>query len=263
MPNHGHELLTVSPPRLERSAFARLDRGLAAPHAPYARDWLLGRFGEGLEIRLLRGDPEGLVLFQPGKLAWRPILGAERAVVVQDLRVATAPQRPAAALALWQAVEEFARYFGYHLLVALIGQGPGLIAPEHGPGQGWLICDDGPEGVRLVGRVLQGPVSLPRLPQDWEARAQAMGPGLVILTSGESVTLEARAEAMVAAIAGRGVSIRHLRFSDAADLRARAIRPGAAYAITCDGRYLGGPELTVEDLFRAAVGGLMGCQCPS
>lgn len=255
MPNHSHDMLTVSPPRLDRTAFARLDRALPAPHAPYEREWVLGRFKEGLQIRLLRRPLEGLVLFQPGKLAWRPILGAERAIVIHDLRVATGPQSRVAALRLWQAVEEFAQYFGYHLVVALIGRGPGLIAPEHGPGRGWMTCDFGPGGARLLGRVLQGPVSLPRLPGDWAARAQAMGPGLVIQTSGESAALDARAQAIVAALAVRNVAARHLRVKDAADLRAHAITPGAAYAISCDGRYLGGAELGPADLLYGTRAG--------
>ena len=263
MPNLGHDMLTVSPPRLDRTAFARLDAAFPAPHAPFARDWLLGRFKEGLQIRLLRRPLEGLVLFQPGKLAWRPILGAAQAIVVQDLRVASGPQSREAALRLWQAVEDFAQYFGYHLVVALIGEGPGLIAPGHGPGRGWMTCDFGPGGARLLGRVLQGPVAMPRLPGDWAARAQALGSGLVIQTSGESAGLDARAQAMVAELAPRGVAIRHLRAKDGADLRARAITPGAAYAISCDGRLLGGAELGPDDLLRAALASTARAQSPS
>lgn len=260
MPDYGHDMLTVSPPRLDRTAFGRLDAGLWAPHAPFARDWLLDRFREGLQIRLLSRPAEGMVLFQPGKLAWRPIDGVARGVVVHDLRVAYGPQARLAGLWLWQAVEEFARYFGFQMVVAVIGQGPGLIAPAHAPGRGWLTCDHGPDGARLVGRILQGPVALPRLPRDWAARAHALGPGLVIQTSGESASLEAHAQAMVAALAPRGVAIRHQRARDAAHLRATALTPGAVYAVSCDGRHLGGPELGADDLLRAA---LTGIQSPS
>lgn len=70
MPNHGQDMVTVCPPRLDRTAFGQLDQALIAPHAPYARDWLLARFQEGLQIRLLRPPMQGLVVFQPGKLAW-------------------------------------------------------------------------------------------------------------------------------------------------------------------------------------------------
>jgi hypothetical protein len=103
-------------------------------------------------------------------------------------------------------------------------------------------------------RSLQGPVAIPRLPRDWDARAAALGPGLVIVTSGESARLEARAASMLAQLEPRGVAIRHLRPRDAAHLRACALTPGAAYAVSRNGRYLGGAELDADDLLRAALG---------
>ncbi|MEY3005196.1 MAG: hypothetical protein RLZZ491_2372 [Pseudomonadota bacterium] len=264
MPNHGQDMVTVCPPRLDRTAFGQLDQALIAPHAPYARDWLLARFQEGLQIRLLRPPMQGLVVFQPGKLAWRPILGVDTAIVVQDLRVADGPGRREAAARLWQAVADFAHYFGYRMVVALIGPGPGVIAPAHAPGRGWLRCALGPQDVQLVARVVQGPVSLPALPQDWAARAARLGPGLVIQTSGESAPLEARARGMVSALAPRGLAIRHVTAANGAAVRATAVAPGAAYAVSCDGRYLGGPELEVDDLLRAALGQVgVGVQSPA
>ena len=80
------DTVTVSPPTFDRTAFARTDAALTAPHAPFDRDWLMARFAEGLEIRMLKPPCEGLVMFQPGRLAWRPIEGAENAVVIHDLR---------------------------------------------------------------------------------------------------------------------------------------------------------------------------------
>ena len=263
MTDHGQDMLTVSPPRLDRTEFVQIDGMLAAPHAPLARDWVLGRFGEGLQIRMLRRRLAGLVLFLPGKLAWRPIIGIGQAIMVHDLRAADGARTREATGRLWREVEDFARYFGYKMVVALIGAGPGLIAPAHAPGRGWMICGHGPGGVRLVVRVLHGPVSLPSLPGDWAARARRLGPGLVIQTSGESAVLEARARALVAALGPRGVAIRHQRAADAADLRATAITPGAAYAVACDGRYLGGPDLGAADLLRAALCGADAAQCPA
>lgn len=254
MLNHGQDMLTVSPPRLDRTAFGRLDTALPAGQAPYDRDWLMARFQEGLQIRLLRAPVEGMVVFQPGKLSWRPILGAERAIVVHDLRVAEGPQSRAAVTRLWEAVEIFAQYFGFPLVVAVIGAEAGLIAPAHGPGRGWHVCDATPCGARLVMKSLHGPVAMPRLPGDWTARAAALGPGLVIVTSGESARLEARAAFLLAQLGPRGVAIRHLRARDATELRACALTPGGAYAVSCNGRYLGGPELDADDLLRAALG---------
>ncbi|NKX43631.1 hypothetical protein [Roseicyclus persicicus] len=254
MTHRSRDTVTVSPPTFDRMDFARVDATLPAAHAPFDRDWLMARFAEGLQIRMLRPPCEGLVLFQPGRLAWRPVEGADRAVVVHDLRVGAGPLAREGAARLWAAVERFAAYYGYAAVLALTGAGPGLIAPANGPGRGWLTLDRSPFGDRLVGRILQGPLALPRLPQDWAMRAAALGPGVVIQTTGESATLEARARAVTAALAPHGVRVRHDRATCAEETRCCAVRPGAAYAVVLDGRYLGGPELGPEGILRAALG---------
>jgi len=252
------DTVTVSPPTFDRTAFARTDAALTAPHAPFDRDWLMARFAEGLEIRMLKPPCEGLVMFQPGRLAWRPIEGAENAVVIHDLRVGAGPLARESVARLWAVVGNFATYYGYAAVLALLGEGPGLISTGVAPGRGWVTLETGPGGVRLVGKVLQGPVALASFPSDWGRRAQALGHGLVIQTTGESLPLEARARDLVAALTARGIPVRHDRLTGAEDVRARALSPGAAYTVACDGHLIGGAELGPEDLLRAAL-----CQSPS
>lgn len=256
MPHHGRDTVTVSPPTFDRTEFARVDTALSAPQAPLNRDWVMARFAEGLQIRLLKPPLSGLILFQPGRLAWRPIEGAGRALVVQDLRVAPGPLAAGGIARLWSVAEGFARYYGFAAVLALIGPGPGMIARDHAPGRGWLTLDEGPGAVRLVGRVLQGPMALPRLPGDWAARGRALGPGVVIQTTGESAALEARAAASLTALAARGVAARHDRLPDAETLRARAVRPAVPYSVVLDGVVIGGPELSPDEILKRAGAGV-------
>jgi hypothetical protein len=256
-------MVTVSPPTFDRTEFARVDQALSAPHAPLDRDWLMARFSEGLQIRLLKAPQEGLILFQPGKLAWRPIEGAGRALVVHDLRVAPGPMARDGAARLWSVAEGFARYYGFVAVLALIGPGPGLIAPDLAPRRGWVTLDTAIGEVRLVGHVLQGPVALPHLPPDWAMREAALGPGLVIQTSGESYALEARARDMTRLLSAQNVVARHDRVADADSLRARAVRPAAAYSVVLDGQTIGGPELSVDMLLERVRAGLPRDQSPS
>jgi len=259
MRNHGRDTVTVSPPTLDRTDFARLDTALGAPHAPFDRNWLMRRFAEGLQIRLLKPPAEGMVLFQPGPLAWRPIKGSRRALVVQDLRVAPGPSAKENTARLWSVAEHFARYYGLAAVLALVGDGPGLVAGNHAPGRGWLTLDRGPDETRLVGRVLHGPMALPGLPVRWAARAAALGPGVVIQTTGESARLDARARCVVAALRARGIAARHDRLADADSVRALAVRPAAAYSAVVHGRMAGGPDVSISELARLAAR----AQCPS
>jgi hypothetical protein len=97
-----------------------------------------------------------------------------------------------------------------------------------------------------VGRILQGPVAVPRLPTDWTLRAASLGPGVVVQTTGESAALEARARDITAHLAMLGHAARHDRLGDAAAAQARAVRPGAAYSVVINGQIAGGAGLSVD-----------------
>ncbi|MBF9058196.1 hypothetical protein HKCCSP123_03290 [Rhodobacterales bacterium HKCCSP123] len=253
MSMRNRDTVTVSPPTFDRTAFADTDAALPAPHAPYDRDWLMARFAEGLQIRMLKPPHEGFVMFQPGRLAWRPIEGAERAVVIHDLRVGPGALARESASRLWTVAGNFARYYGYSAVLALLGKGVGLISPGMAPGRGWLTFDEGPCGERLVGQVMHGPLSLPSFPADWTRRAAALGKGLVIQTTGESVRLERVARTTAEALSARGVPVRLDRLVDPDDVHARALCPGSAYTVAGAGRVIGGAELGPEDLLRAVL----------
>ena len=251
MPRRDPELVTVSPPTIDRTAFVRVDRALTAQGESFSRDWVMERFEDGLQIRMLPAPALGFVVFQPGRLAWRPIVGAERAMVVHGLRVAPGEGAKPAAKRLWTAVESFASYYGYSAVLAMTGASQGLVDPELAPcSRHWVVLDEGPQGARLIGRVLQGPLPLPHLPSDWSARARRLGLGIVIQTTGECAMLERRAARLVSHLAERGTAARIERMTDPVSVRHNAVSPGALFSVVADGVYLGGPDLTDETILN-------------
>jgi hypothetical protein len=196
------DLVTVSPPSFDRTSFAWADRQLGAAHAPYDRDWLMARFEEGLQIRMLHPPEPGIVLFQPGRLSWRPIEGLDNAIVVHDLRVADGPNARAVAKRLWHGRGRVRAILRLFQRPGGDGHRGGAGLARFAPGRRWMTIDEGPGGASLTARVLYGPVVLPRFPTDWRARAAALGPDPVIQTTGESSTTEARAR-RICALAGR------------------------------------------------------------
>ncbi len=252
MPQSDRDLVTVSPPTFDRVDFARVDQDLAANHPAYDRTWLMDRFSEGLEIRMLRGTPSGFVMFQPGRLAWRPILGADRAIVVHDLRVAEGAETAPALRRLWSNVEDFARYYGYSAILALGGEADGLIAAAHRPGRGWMRLEDDGQGARLWGRVLHGPMALPRLPQDWAARAARLGAGVVLQTTEEPLGWSARVNRIDALLWAHGIPLRVDRLRDGPDVQARAVAVDAAFSVVVDGVRVGGADMTDAAILAAA-----------
>ncbi len=251
MPRSLRHLVTVSPPTFDRTAFAGVDRQLKAAHAPFDRAWLMARFEEGLQIRMLPPPQSGIVLFQPGRLSWKPVTGVDDTLVVHDLRVRPGGGAQAAARRLWSGVEEFARYYGFSVALALLGQEEGLVSPEFAPGRGWFVVDEGPCGALLSARVLHGPTLLPRFPRDWKARAASLGPGSVIQTTGESAALERRAARLCAWAAERGLAVRRDRLSDPDRARARSVSPGATFSAVHEGERVGGAELDDSEILAA------------
>ncbi len=248
------DLVTVSPPTFDRTSFSWADRQLSAAHAPYTRDWLMARFEEGLQIRMLHPPEPGIVLFQPGRLSWRPIEGLDNAIVVHDLRVSEGPNARVNAKRLWDGVEEFAQFYGFSSILAVMGEGEGLVSPAFAPGRRWMVVDEGPGDARLTTCVLYGPIDLPRFPNDWRARAAALGPGPVIQTTGESDTTEARADRIVATAAKAGLDIRRDRLTTPELARHRAVSPGATFSAVAGGRRVGGLEMSDEELLAALAG---------
>lgn len=248
------DLLTVSPPTFDRLPFAWADRALRAHRAPYDRAWLMARFEEGLQIRMLPPPTAGIVLFQPGRLSWRPIEASAQAVVVHDLRVEPGPGARRAASRLWAGVEDFARFYGFASVLAVLGAEDGLIAQEAAPGRGWVTLDEDPRGAasaRLAGKILTGPVSLPHFPTDWRARAAALGPGAVLQTTAESPEIEARAHDICLRAAMSGIHVARDRLTTARDARSRAVSPGTAFAAVFDGAFVGGQGLDDRSILRA------------
>ncbi|MDG4648534.1 hypothetical protein P6F26_08760 [Roseibacterium sp. SDUM158017] len=237
------DLVTVSPPTFDRTSFTGVDRRLGSAHTPFDRSWLMARFDEGLQIRMLPPPQSGIVLFQPGRLSWRPIDGLDDTLVVHDLRVRRGPGARVAAARLWAGVEDFARYYGFSVVLGLLGLEDGLIDPAFAPGRGWVGVDVGPGGAQLSALFLQGPAPLPSFPRDWLARAASLGPGAVIQTTGESQALETRAARLCTRAAERGMRIRRQRPSNPDEARARAVSPGATFSFVLDGRRIGGAEM--------------------
>jgi len=248
MSHSGPDLLTISPQMLVRAPFVDTDRALRTAYPAFDLAWLAARLGDGLQIRMLPQPGTGLVLFCPGQMAWRPVLGVAAFAMVHDLRVMPGPRAAADAAQLWRGVEDWARYFGYAGVAALIGDGPGLVPRGYLPRRHYARVDQGRSGEDLIVRVLQGPVALPQLARDCAERAARLGPGLVVQTTGEATALAARAERVLRVARRWGLPARLERFQTAADTQAHAVNPAALFGVWRDGVQIGGPGTSDAEL---------------
>lgn len=223
--------ITVSPPNLGRTGYLALEQEMRGAAAPSSRDWLLQRFEEGHQVRMLRPPARGFIEFAPGRASWRAVIGAEHCVVVQCLH-AEAAQGVADLL---QAAEDWARYFDFSAVMVVAGHHPCLPAPEAVTGAGYAVVGETAEGISLYGKILQGPLALPSLPQNWRARRAALGPGLVVQCAGRSSERLDFARDLVARAQGLGLVARVDLIETAAAARQRLATPASPFSIVLSG----------------------------
>lgn len=243
-------VITVSPPNLDRTGFLRLEEGLAGPDQPTGRDWLIDRLSEGLQVRMLRPPLRGFIEFVPGRASWRPIRGAGQSVVIECLRVDAQAGRVVGIGALLRVAEDWARYYGFASILMLLRDGEDQEMLMELRRQGYLALDQTMGGVQLWGRILQGPVGLPLLPQDWRRRAGRLGPGLVLQSLGNCESRRQKTEELLrfGREAGLLARLDHIRTADHA--RARLACPDAMSCVVLDGDLVGNSGWSVTQTMQ-------------
>jgi GNAT superfamily N-acetyltransferase len=229
-----NEIIAVTPDTVQKHGFF-CKMSARKTHAWQAkRDWLIARFDEGLELRLLGDKERGFVEFMPGDLAWRAVEDAGDLMLIHCLWVVGKSKGQGHARALLDEVERTARANGFNGLAVLASSGNWLVKPEVFAHFGCeTVEEDGPFAL-MVKRFAPGPT--PRLSGGWAEKAAACGPGLTVLRSAQCPYLE-DAAAIVGKLADEsGVPFTDVVIESAAELRARMPTPYGTYALVQDGR---------------------------
>ncbi len=232
-------VITVSPPNLDKTGFLTLEQGLLGPDQPTSRDWLIDRLSEGLQVRMLRAPLRGFIEFAPGRVSWRPISGAAQSVVIEAVRAEGHAARVLGIGALLSVAEDWARYYGFGalLLPARAGDDKDLINVLSR--QNFKVIDSTIGKLDLWGKILHGPVALPSLPQDWHARAARLGSGLVMQVLGRCDRQLRRMSEVLDMARAAGIPARIDHLISAVDARAQLVCPDAQSCVVLDGMVLG------------------------
>jgi GNAT superfamily N-acetyltransferase len=231
------EIITVTAENVEKYGFfcKMSARNSAAWQAK--RAWLLDRFEEGLQLRLLGGGERGFVEFMPGGKSWRAIDDAEDFAVIHCLWVVGKSKGRGYAKALLDEVEAWAHDRGYRGVAALTGSGNWLISPGVLEHRGYACVDRAEHGFELTVKNFAGG-AMPRLSGGWHAKAEACGPGLTVLRSAQCPYLEDAATHARNAAEKLGLPFTDRVIETARDLRALSPSPYGTYALVHDGRLL-------------------------
>lgn len=217
------------------------------------RDWLLERFEEGLQLRLLGGGERGFIEFMPGAKSWRAIDDAEEFVVIHCLWVVGQSKGKRFARQLIGEAETWARENGYRGVAGLTSRGNWLIAPGVLEHQGYRRVDSCGDGFELHAKA-HGVDRLPKLSGNWAAKAEACGPGVTVLRSAQCPYLEDAAAEARAAAEALGLGFREIVLDSAEDVRRLAPNPYGTYALVKDGRCVAYHHLRRQDAEKALAG---------
>lgn len=213
------------------------------------RDWLMARFDEGLQMRLLDEGERGFIEFMPGAKSWRAIDDAEDYVVIHCLWVVGRSRGKRYARDLLAEVDDWARENGFPGVAALTSRGNWLIAPGILEHHGFRRVDSCGEGFELHAKA-HGIQHVPRLSGAWAQKAEACGPGVTVLRSAQCPYLEDASANARAAAESLGLAFKEIVLETADDVRRLSPTPYGTYALVKDGRCVSYHYLLEKDAVK-------------
>jgi GNAT superfamily N-acetyltransferase len=231
------EIITVTAENVEKHGFFCKMSARKSAAWQAKRDWLMDRFAEGLQLRLLGDGERGFVEFMPGAKSWRAIDGAEDFAVIHCLWVVGKSRGRGFAAELIEEVESWAREQGFRGVAALTSSGNWLISPGVLEHRGYKDVDRAEHGFELTAKCFT-PGPHPHLTGGWHTKAEACGPGLTVLRSAQCPYLEDAANHARRAAEKLGLPFTDRVIETAEELRALSPSPYGTYALVHDGKLL-------------------------
>lgn len=243
------EIITVTADTVDELGFFCKMSARKSPAWRAKRDWLMARFAEGLQLRLLGNGERGFIEFMPGAKSWRAIEDAEDYVVIHCLWVVGRSRGRRLARALLAQVDDWARDNGFHGVAALTSRANWLIAPGVLEHHGFRRVDSCGDTFELQAKS-HGILHVPRLSGAWAQKAEACGPGVTVLRSAQCPYLEDAAAKARAAAETLGLPFKELVMETAEDVRRMSPTPYGTYALVKDGRCLSYHYLLEKEVLK-------------
>ena len=241
------EIITVTADTVDEHGFF-CKMSARKSHAWQAkRDWLLARFEEGLQLRLLGDGERGFIEFMPGPKSWRAVDDVADFVVIHCLWVVGKSRGRGFARDLVAEAETWARENGYHGVAALTSRGNWLIAPGIVEHLGFRRVDSCGEKFELWVKAHSNH-KVPHICGGWTRKAEACGSGVTVLRSAQCPYLEDAAAKVRTVAQELGLPFREVMIESADDVRHLSPTPYGTYALVKDGTAVAYSYLTEAEL---------------
>jgi ribosomal protein S18 acetylase RimI-like enzyme len=231
-------IVDVTAENVEREGFFCCKSKAKSPGYQQKLAWTKARFEEGLRLKILYQGKRSFAFIEyiPGAATWRAI-DAPDYMVIHCLWVVGSGKKQGFASRLLDLCLEDAQASGLAGVAALASRGVWLTDTRFFQRQGFALVAQVPPAYDLVVRKFRDAPD-PVFPTDWDARLAALGPGLVVVRSGQCPYLDDATAAALEAAAELNVPARVVEFTSGAEARQAAPCPFGVAALVYNGKLL-------------------------
>lgn len=242
------DIINVSNDNVEKTGFFCYMSKRKEPGYKQKRAWLEERFAEGLKIKIIHehgGRDTAFIEYIPGEYAWRAV-HAPGYLVIHCLWVVGKGKGKGYGRLLLEECFADARAQGKRGVVMVSSDGNWLASKGLFLKNGFEEVGQAPPSFQLLVHRF-GADALPAFPDDWDARAQAYGPGLTVVRTNQCPYNENAANGIVQFAAGNGIQARVVELRSAREVRERAPCAYGTFGIVYNGRLFSYTYLTKAD----------------
>lgn len=243
------DIIAVDASNVDKTGFFCYMSKRKEPGYRQKRAWLAARFAEGLKIKIIHehgGRDTAFIEYLPGEYAWRAVY-APAYLVIHCLWVVGKGRGKGYGVRLLEECLADARRQGRPGVVMLSSDRTWLPHKDFFLKNGFVELDQAPPSFQLLAFRFAPDAPLPALPQDWDARAAAFGPGLTVVRTDQCPYNENASNGILQFAASKGLPARLVTLHTAAQVREQAPCAYGAFGVVYNGRLFSYTYLTAAD----------------
>jgi GNAT superfamily N-acetyltransferase len=232
-------LKTVGTDTLDEHGFYCYMSKRKTPGYCQKREWLEARFAEGMKIKIVHevgGRDVGFIEYIPGEHAWRALYAPDY-MVIHCLWVVGKGKGKGYGSRLIQECLEDARAQGKSGVAMLASDRVWLVDRKIFLMNGFEKVGQAPPSFQLLAFKF-GSAPDPRLPEDWESRAQAFGSGLTVVRTPQCPYIENGTNDLLTFAQERGIPAKVVQLSSSQEVQQRSPSAYGVFGSVLDGRLL-------------------------
>lgn len=243
-----YEIKTVDAGNVDETGFFCYMSKRKALGYKQKREWLDARFAEGMKIKILHeigGRDTAFIEYIPGEYAWRAV-HAKGYMFIHCLWVVGKGKGKGYGKILIEECIKDAHAQKMKGVAILTSDQTWLVGKEIFQHNGFAEVDSAPPSFHLMATSFKSQCEA-GLPQNWEERARAFGPGLTVTRTAQCPYLENATNAVLDYAKGRNIKAKAVEFKTAREVQEQAPSAYGVFGTVLDGKFLAYTYLLPKD----------------